>query len=125
MPTTHPLGYALRKFRMRLGYTQRDLSEASEVSESYLSRIENGFAQPTSQELLERLAEALKLSETEKEKLFASAQDSQKIVHLPADLSLKGYEVAHHFLRVLAHLRGDSLDRIKQSVLEEQGEIPL
>ena len=48
MSDTHIiLGNNIRKYRLRRGFTQEQLAEASGVSEAYLSKLEAGRRNPT------------------------------------------------------------------------------
>lgn len=119
MYVTHPLGYALRRLRERRGYTQKTLSERSGYGESYLSRIENGHVQPTSPDLLNQLAHALQLSPAETSELFNAARASQKIIHIPPGVSVRGYQVVHDFMRAFGKAGEDGLSRIEKFLSEE------
>lgn len=121
MSLTHPLGYALRRLRERRGYTQKALSERSGYGESYLSRIENGHVQPTNPELLNRIANALQLSPAEKSEFFDAARASQKIIHIPPGVSVRGYQVVHDFMRAFVKAGEDGLSRIEDFLSEELG----
>jgi transcriptional regulator with XRE-family HTH domain len=124
LTSTHPLGHALRDFRVRLGYTQKKLAELSGYGEPFLSRIENGYLQPTRTDILDRLAEALQLTETERSELITAAWDSQKTIRVPVGLSLKGCRALHRFSRSVQRMREESVDRIMQRILEEEEKIP-
>lgn len=121
--STHPLGYTLRDFRVRRGYSQKKLAEMSGYGESFLSRIENGYLQPTRQDILERLADALRLTGTEKEELIAAAWDSQKNIRVPAGLSLNGYRALHRFSRSIRDMKEEGVERILKCILEEERKI--
>jgi transcriptional regulator with XRE-family HTH domain len=119
MHVTHPLGYALRSLRERRGYTQKTLSERSGYGESYLSRIENGHVQPTSPELLNRIANALQLSPAETSEFYKAARASQKIIHIPPGVSVRGYQAVHDFMRAFVKAGDDGLCRIEKFLSEE------
>lgn len=119
MYPTHPLGHALRRLRELRGYTQKTLSELSGYGESYLSRIENGHVQPTNPELLNRIANALQLSRAEKNEFFDAARASQKIIHIPPGVSIRGYQVVHDFMRAFVKAGDDGLSRIEKFLSDE------
>ncbi|MFZ6742835.1 helix-turn-helix domain-containing protein [Undibacterium sp. JH2W] len=56
-----PLGNFLRQHRVKMNYSQKAFASLVGVSESYLSRIENGTSSPRSGALLKKLSEALKI----------------------------------------------------------------
>ena len=58
-------GSNLRKLREQAGLSQRGLAQKVGVDVSYLSKIENGVMSPPSQELILRLAEALRADKDE------------------------------------------------------------
>lgn len=119
MSLTHPLGYALRRLRELRGFTQKTLSERSGYGESYLSRIENGHVQPTNPELLNRIANALQLSPAEKSEFFNAARVSQKIIHIPPGVSVRGYQVVHDFMCAFVKAGEEGLSRIEDFLSEE------
>ncbi|MGZ3240164.1 MAG: helix-turn-helix domain-containing protein [Burkholderiaceae bacterium] len=120
---TTPFGHLLRQHREQIRHTQKNLASLIGVSESYLCRIEKGVCTPTSSILLDSLAAALRLSPKEKTQLVVAAQESQKNIHLPSNLSLKGYSVSHRFFTAVAQLGEDELIQIEQicnkHILEE------
>jgi transcriptional regulator with XRE-family HTH domain len=56
----HALGAAIRKVRQERGLTQRQLAAKADVEPTWISRLENGSANP-SIATLRRIAKALKL----------------------------------------------------------------
>jgi len=64
MGSQKQLGENIKKIRERVGKTQEELAQESEIHVSYLSRIERGVVNP-SVEILENIAKALKVKSTE------------------------------------------------------------
>lgn len=110
---TTPFDFTLRAHRERLGYTQKTFAKLTGHSESYLSRMETGFSTPLDPLLIDNLAKAFSLSPQEKSALTLATHESQKIIQLPAELSLKGYSVFHRFLKVATQLNEYELAEIE------------
>jgi transcriptional regulator with XRE-family HTH domain len=69
---TTPFGSALRRWRLARGWSQLELSVASETTSRHVSFLETGRSRP-SRDMVERLAQALGLPLRERNLLFHSA----------------------------------------------------
>lgn len=95
------LGRALKSAREEQGLTQRELAEAAQIAEKYLSRIEIGLATPSSYVVF-RLAHALGVSVDEL--LGASPK------HLDPERA--------SILRLLRRASPEELERVRRVVAE-------
>jgi transcriptional regulator with XRE-family HTH domain len=105
----HPLGNEIRAHRLRSRLTLKDVAKKTQCSAPYLCRIETGKSAPTDRNFLERLASALTLSGTQKERLIEAANESQKVLQLRGEMSLKAYQVAYRFSKYVTQLRNEDL----------------
>jgi transcriptional regulator with XRE-family HTH domain len=78
------IGEKIRKRREELGMSLTDLSEASELSQSYISMIENGTRQAVSVKTISKLARALRLKTNYLTDDLTAAVD--QIIDLPEDI---------------------------------------
>jgi transcriptional regulator with XRE-family HTH domain len=89
----HALGAALRRLRLAQGRTLRDLAAASRVSVPYLSEIERGRKEPSS-EIIATICRALGISldeliiEIQRELVRAVPAASRGVVGITATLGL-------------------------------------
>lgn len=107
--SVHPLGNEIRAHRLRSRLTLKDVAKRAQCSAPYLCKIETGKSAPTDRSFLERLASALTLSGTQKERLIEAANESQKVLQLQGEMSLKAYQVAYRFSRYVTLLRNEDL----------------
>lgn len=75
-------GTALNRFRAERGLSLRELSTLSGVDHAYIHRLESGDKTSPSQEVLEKLARALKLSPTRRRFFEFTAQSGSMDDHL-------------------------------------------
>lgn len=108
-----PLGKFLRQHRVKMNYSQRAFANLIGVSESYLSRIENGTSSPSSDALLKKLSEALNLTPDGTALLIFAAQTSQRILQLPGGLCTVGYSTAHLFIQTILNLQEEDFLQIE------------
>ncbi len=102
------LGSKIREFRQSMGASQGQLSLAADLSQAYLSQIENGDVKNPSAAVLLRLAEAMHVNPDE---LFeAAGYPSVRTLRR----SYEGYEaqVDPDLLRYLGHMSRDHQRRL-------------
>ncbi|MHA1280501.1 MAG: helix-turn-helix domain-containing protein [Candidatus Helarchaeota archaeon] len=66
-------GTLLKEFRLRVNLTQSELAKRSEITKSYISKLEKGKRDVPSRELALRLSRILKLTEIEMDYWLISA----------------------------------------------------
>jgi transcriptional regulator with XRE-family HTH domain len=76
------LAQLLRDYRLKLGLTQEGLAEKVGVDRGYIAMLETGRRRNPSQETLAKLADSLKLSETEKEGFFLAFHETVQTAHI-------------------------------------------
>ncbi|MFZ6681927.1 helix-turn-helix domain-containing protein [Undibacterium sp. Tian12W] len=108
-----PLGKFLRQHRVKMNYSQRAFASLIGVSESYLSRIENGTSSPSNSALLKKLSEALNLTPNLAASLIFAAQTSQRVLQLPEGLCTAGYSTAHLFVQTILSLQDEDFLQIE------------
>jgi predicted ATPase/transcriptional regulator with XRE-family HTH domain len=77
------LGQVIRRFRLASGMSQEQLAERSGLSARSVSDLERGLRSGTRPETLRMLAEALSLSEEERDALLLAARPELKDLHSP------------------------------------------
>jgi transcriptional regulator with XRE-family HTH domain len=122
VPIDTPLGHELKQLRAARAIPQKEVSRRSGYSTGYLSRIENGLCAPADHALLEKIALALELSESEKLKLIDAARDSRLIVHLPTNGSWKAYANIHRLIRLLPKINDTTWATIEMAVRDVKDE---
>lgn len=120
-------GQLLQQHRARSGFRQVDVARQVRLSTSYLSAIESGARPPPSNDLVQALARALKLSADETVAFMATARSATRTLRLPQGTSadacramhvlvdrLAGMSVARvDLLSRLATLDDDTVDRLR------------
>lgn len=71
-------------------------------------------------EFLNRLADALTLSEDERSRLVQAANESQRVLKLQGNLDIEAYRLAYRFSNCLAKLDQRDLQRIGEILSENQ-----
>ena len=82
-----PFSHMLYEIRMRHDMRQSELAELMGFDQSYISALESGLKGPPAQDFVNRLCDALKLSEEEQRDVHEAADASERKLVLPADAS--------------------------------------
>jgi transcriptional regulator with XRE-family HTH domain len=90
-----PFANWLREFRKARGLKQKDLAEQMGYEQSYVSSLEVGIKGPPTQEFVEKLTNAFRLSEDEAEQIRASAVESERKLTIPADADEQVYRLVY------------------------------
>ena|ERR1700731_1677349 len=93
------LGDFIRHRRRELSLTQASLAIRMGVDATYVSAVERGRRRPEGASFLEVVARALELPPGQVENLVAVAQQSQRALRIPEELSL----IKHTVLRAIVH----------------------
>ena len=109
VPSPHALGLYVKEKRLAFGISSRALSEKIDVHHSTMNRLESGEQSRPKPEILERIAQALKLSS---EDLFALAgyEVPEKLPTFPAYLRSK-YEMTPEAAKQLTEYFGFLTER--------------
>lgn len=99
-----PFSELLRTLRIARGLRQGDFANEIGYPQSYISGLELGIKGPPNETFLQNLADALNLSEEEREEVLEAVAASQKHIVVPVDASSEVY--------VLCHQLGQQLDRL-------------
>ena len=81
---TEDFGSTLRRFRLRAGYSQNALAKIVGINASYINRLENGEREAPTRDVAQALAQALRLSAEEVDRLLFSSG------HVPPSLQKLG-----------------------------------
>lgn len=80
-----PFSQLLHDLRVRHGLRQADLAERIGYEQSYISALEVSLKGPPTVEFLDRVANAMSLSDEERRQLWATAQASQRKLVIDPD----------------------------------------
>lgn len=122
-----PFGKALSQLRRSRKLQQRELAEHVGIRASYVSAMEGGKKGPPSKLVIQKIINALKLTDEEKRVLESSVGPSERIIRLPNTVSLEEYgflwelrkrlgSLSHEELIIMTHtlkLGGTSLEGSK------------
>lgn len=115
-----PFGKTVRKMRIDLGLTLKNMAEAMGVTSSYLSAIETGKRAVT-KPVLDSIIGYFSADEKQKQMLISAARDSQQSV----EISLSGKndharEVAIAFARSFDELNENDFRKLRQILNQKQ-----
>ena len=81
-----PFSQLLHDLRVRHGLRQAELAERIGYEQSYISALEVGLKGPPTEEFLDRVANAMSLSDEDRRQLWVTAQASQRklVINLDA-----------------------------------------
>lgn len=114
-----PFGRLVRKHRIDRDMLLGDMADALGVSSAYLSSVETGKKGAPKADLVNRVAEHLKLSTTERAELHQAAEESSKIIRLEVPKNNRGSDVVAAFARQFSELSDEQFAAIR-SALEEK-----
>lgn len=112
-----PFGTLIRFMREERGLTQHEMGRRLQLDSKAVSALETGRRRPPDIQLLEKIIEQLKLSESEASQLLNAAQHSSYVVRIPREISPKNLRLIHQFVTTLDGLRPDQISVI-QKVIE-------
>lgn len=114
-------GPFLRKLRLDVDLTQRELAGRAAMNFAYLSKIEAGLVAPPSEEKLVALANALNLKDANRNTFFALAEQARVPKAVVKDALIRHPELGALLRRVNARpLSQDELKIVRR--LAEQGD---
>ncbi len=99
-----PFGLFLERVRRSRQLQQKQLAADLGIQASYLSLLEKGRKAPPSKQVLEKLIHVLNLDEEEQAGMWDSAEQSQRNIHLPDDLTLVEYRMINELRKQLGKL---------------------
>ena len=114
-----PFGALLRYFREDRGVSQHEMARRLSEDSKLISAIETGRRRPPKGEELQRIRDALLLSEAEFKQLSEAAEHSGYTLRIPREISPRGLQLAHRLVNSLGGLRQDQLTAI-QMILERR-----
>jgi len=116
MKLQSPLGAFLKKLRIDLGITQKQMSADIEVTSTFLSTVEAG-RKPAPSNVLERISQYYQLSPDQVSEMNALATAQRKNVRIPLeDLTDKQRELAIRFAENVHKLDADAIWEITNLV---------
>ena len=104
-----PFGNVLSQLRRSRKLQQKELAEYVGIKASYVSAIEGGQKGPPSKPIIQKIIDALHLSIDEKTLLESSIGPSERIIRLPATISLEEYAFIWQLRQRLGSLSHEEL----------------
>lgn len=111
------LGEFIRRHRIECELTQAELARRAGVNATYINAIETGRNRPDGPQILNALAEALRLDGEGRRDLGKAAELSQRLLRLPEELTPAEHEFVRTLVDELPRLGAPALD-ILTNVLE-------
>jgi transcriptional regulator with XRE-family HTH domain len=124
-----PFAETLRRLRFELGLKQQDIAEVAGCDRSYLSAIENDLRPAPSAKFIDVLIRAMRLSDTDAEKLRGAQRASAHVYRVPREAPADVYLLVNELfskmdtlsaghvaaIRAVLGIGGAELDRARRA----------
>jgi transcriptional regulator with XRE-family HTH domain len=107
-----PFSQTLKAFRIRRGFRQSELATLVGYEQSYVSALELGIKGPPTEEFVEHLIVALKLSPAEQEALLEAVAASQRKINVPHEAPTEVFYLCHKLRQQIDHLHPVQIELI-------------
>lgn len=111
-----PFSKYLQNLRMSRSLRQKDVAQLMGYTQSFFSGIEIGLKGPPTDDFVNRLIDALNLSDEEQEQLYFHVETSQRKYQVPVDASQDVYLLVYELFNRIDFLNPTQITIIKSTL---------